>query len=523
VLLLACANLANLTLARLLSRQREIVVRAALGASRGRIIRQLLTESTLVAVAGAIVGLLLARGCMSLLVSFARRFTPRASEVHIDGWVLLFALAVAVLTGLAFGSLPALQATRQRLSDGLREGGTRTTVGAAGNRARALLVVVQVAISFVLLIGAGLTLRSLLKLQRVQPGINRANVLTASIELPFSKYHELDDARAFFTRLLDRLEARPGVIAAALANDNPLEGNLFNPAFKIESQPIAPGEPEPRTSFHSVSTGYFRALAIPLLEGRLFKAGDTAEAPLVAVVNSSLARRSFPSRSALGQKITITSFGSGKYRTIVGVVADVKQHGLQAEAGPGLYYPLGQAARGEGTLLIRTAGDPTRMIGDLRATVRALDPEQPLAQVQTLEQVHGELLAPSRLTTTLLLLFAVLAFVITITGVSGVTAFFVSERRQEIGVRLALGARQGDVLWLVLRQGVELVAAGLVVGGAAALGLGRLFSSLLFGIEPTDPPTFILVPLALLAVVSLACLLPARRAMRVDPVIALRG
>jgi putative ABC transport system permease protein len=382
---------------------------------------------------------------------------------------------------------------------------------------------VQVALSFVLLAGAGLTLRSLAKLQQVAAGFESSRVLTLSLALPFSKYGQPAARRAFFRELEAQVAARPGVTAAALASDVPLADVPLNPSFKIEGRPLDPLAPEPQAGLHVVSTDYFRLLAVPLLEGRVFNAADGPEAPAVAVINRSMARLYWPGRSPLGQRIAVTSLGPGDWRTIVGVVGDVKQHGLAAEAGAGIYQPFAQAPAAQANLLMRTAGKPLSSLGDVRAVVRALDPEQPIAAVGTLAQVRSAAVAPSRLTATLLSLFALVAFVTTAAGVGGVIAFFVSERMGEIGIRSALGASRGSVLALVLRQGMKLVAAGLAAGAAGALSLTRLLAGMLFGVEATDPMTFAAVGILLLAVVGIACLLPAHRALRIDPVAALRG
>jgi predicted permease len=521
VLLIGCANLANLMIARLLNREHEVMVRAALGAGRGRLIRQMVTESLLLALLGGLFGLLLALLSLPLLVSFANRFTPRASEIGIDLWTLLFALVVTLVTVSVFGFLPAFQVTRQNLATVLREISGRSTLGSNSHRLRGLLIVLQVALSFILLVGAGLTLRSLFKLQQVEMGINQANVLTFKINLPFSKYRNSDDYITFFERLEERLTERPGVVSVATATDGPLEGPS-NPRFKIEGQTRVDHE-EPQATFHAVSPDYFRTLDISLIDGRVFTLQDDGGGQLVAVINQSMARKFWPDQSPLGKRVAMTNLGAGAWRTIVGVVSDVRQHGLEAEPGPGFYYPAKQASNGKMNVLIRTAGDPLRMVGDVRSVVRILDPEQPITGIQTLEQVRSAAIAPSRLTASLLSLFAVLAFLITATGVSGVVAFFVAERTQEIGIRSALGASQASVLGLVLRQMMWLVTSGLIAGLLGAFFLCRLLASLLFGVQPADPVTFTLVALVLSVIVGIACLVPARHATRIDPMLALRS
>jgi putative ABC transport system permease protein len=524
VLLIACGNLANLTLARLLSRQREVVLRAVLGADRGRLVRQLLTESTLLSLLGGALGLLLAYVSMGLLTSFAERFTARSSEVSFDFWVLLFAVGMSILTGLFFGTLPALQLTRQNLSNTLREGGTRATLGVGSNRLRELLVILQVAASFILLVGAGLTLRSVTKLQQVDTGIDSSNVLTMTITLPASKYSEELQIRQFFNRLIEKLADQPGVVSVAVGNDTPVTAATLNPTFKIEGQPVLPTAEQPQLGFHMVTLNYFTTLRVPLRQGRSFNSADTDDTTQVAIINESLARRFFkPNENPIGRRIGLTSLGGGAWRTIVGVVGDIKQRGLDNEAGPSVYFPYEQAADGEGQLMVRTAGDPLMFLSEVRRAVREIDPEQSIANIQTLEQVRRALLAPAKLTATLIGLFALLAFLIAATGVSGVIAFFVNERTQEIGIRSALGASRGNVIALVLRQGLRLVTLGLILGGGGAILLTRLLRNLLFGVEPTDPATFVLIAVTLLAVVGIACLLPARRAARIEPIIAMRS
>jgi predicted permease len=321
--------------------------------------------------------------------------------------------------------------------------------------------------------------------------------------------------------MTDRLRQMPGVISVAGASEGPLEGPS-NPHFKIDGRVLAIGEKEPEASFHVVSEEYFHTLGVPVLEGRSFTTQDRGQ-NLVAVINQSMVRQFWPNESPIGKRIAMTNLGAGVWRTIIGVVGDVKQHGLEAEAGPGFYFSLGQTPIGRFQMFLRAVGNPTRLANDVRAVVRTIDPEQPIANIQTLEQVRSDAIAPSRLTATLLGLFAALAFVITATGVSAVAAYFVNERTHEIGIRSALGASRRDVVALVLRQILVLVGIGLALGALTSIFLSRLLASLLFGVEPTDPTTFVGVALVLLVVVMIACLVPARRAVRIDPMIALRS
>ncbi len=522
VLLITCVNVANLILSRLIRRERELVVRAALGAARRRLIRQLLTESVLLALAGGVLGLLLAAASVRMLVAFSSRFTVRAPEIMIDGRVLLFTLTVSLVTGLFFGVMPAFQAARRDLTSALKEGGERGTVGGTRRRFRSLVVVAQVAISFILLIGAGLTLRSLIKLYQVNPGFEPEKVLTANISLPYLKYQGQPVMRAFFNSLLERLEAHPGVVAAALSSEVPLQDNMFSPPIEIEGRPQAPGEPELRANFDIASEDFFKVMGIPLARGRIFTLSDDPDAPPVVVVNEALARRYWPEQEALGKRIRVRFQGGGEWRTIIGVVSDVKQKDLATEVAPGFYLPF-QQRPGTGMLLfVRTKGDPAALIPDMLSIVHSLDPELPVAKIQTMDQVRSDSIAPARLTAALITCFAVLAFLITAIGTGGVVGSSVNERWREIGIRAALGARRKDVVGLVLRQGMALVLAGLLFGVLGSLLLTKLMSSLLFGVEPTDVVTFVLVALVLVLVVGLACFVPARRATRVDPIVVLR-
>jgi len=521
VLLLGCANLGNLALARLLGRDREIVVRSALGASRRRLLRQFMTESTLLSLLGGALGLLLAFSTKGLLTAFAGRFTPRSSEIAINGPVLLFTFLVALAVGLLLGVVPALQVTRREIVTALKEGSGRTTLGAGGRRLQATFIVIQVALSFVLLVGAGLMLRSVVELDRVQLGFAPQNVVTMTLTLSRTKYREEAQSRHFFDQVRERLAANPRIRSVALSTDAPLNGGVANPNFTIEG---APSEDQPQAAWHNASPDYFRALGIPLLRGRMFAEGDHETAPLVALVNQTLVKQYFSGADPIGKRLQVSDGAGGllPWRTIVGVVGDVKQHGLEADAGAGIYFPFKQEPSLREQLFVRAAGNPESVVREGKSVLREIDPEQPIANVQTLEQLRSDLIAPSRLTATLLGLFALLAFVITATGIGGVTAFQVSQRTREIGIRSALGAQPPAVLGLVLGESLKLVAMGLIAGVLGALFLSQLFTSLLFGVKPADPGTYLAVLLSLLAVVALASLLPARRAAKLDPAIALR-
>jgi predicted permease len=523
VLLIACANVATMSLARMIRREQEVVVRVALGAGRRRLIRQLLTESLLLALLGGALGLAIAASSMKLLVAFANRFTVRSSEIHIDANVLLFTLGVSVVTGILFGLIPALQTSRRNLAVSLRDSG-RTTGSSVKHLARNALVVSQVALSFILLMGAGLSIRSTLKLQQVDPGFNPANVLVATLSLPFSKYQTPQANLAFYEPLMSRLRSYPGVRDVALTGSVPLDGSPRTPSFKIEGSDLGSNQELPKAAVNIASGDFFHALGTPLLSGRTFRDGDNLDAMQVVIINQTLAKRYFPGQDPLGKRIAlVTGGGDGSFSTIIGVVGDVHQESLTSDPIPALYFSLHQAPTRLMRVVVRTAGNPEAMAKAIRSVVHELDPEQPVADVKTLEEVRSVSMAPIRLTATLLALFAVLAFAITVIGISGVVAFSVTERTQEIGIRSALGAGRREVLELILRQGLTLVAIGLVIGVAFSLAFTRILSSVLFGVEPNDPLTFVMVGLVLAAVVSVACLMPARRAMSIDPIIALRS
>ena len=520
VLLIAAANIANLTMARLMRRSREMALRAALGADRARLFRQMLAEGGLLALAGGLLGLAMAAGTMRLLTAFAARFTPRAGEIALDGEVLGFTLAVCILTGLAFAVLPALP-SRANLVSALKEGGA--AVGGGGShRVRAGLVVAQVGVSMVLLVGAGLMLRSLLALQAVDPGFDTQRVLTMTLDLNWSRYTSSDLILGFHDRLHARLSDQPGVLSTASSLTFPLDGHRrINVGFVIEGRPPAQEGAEPLGDLRSATPGYFRTLGIPLVTGRLFTASDGPRSPSVAVVNQTLARRYFGRESAVGHRISADSGQS--WITIVGVVGDVRHYGLDSEPSDEVYLPFSQLPFREGTFLVRTSADPAAMASRIGEEVLAIDPGQPLADVQTLEELRGEALASPRLTTTLLLMFALLALCITAAGLGGVVAFSVSQRTQEIGIRMALGAGRSEVLGMVLREGLGLVAVGLALGIAASILLTRLMTGLLFHVHATDPLTFVGMAVILVLIAAAACLAPARRASAVDPMVALRA
>jgi predicted permease len=523
VLLIVCANVANLALARRLHRQKELALRSALGAGRLRIARQLLTESALLALAGGAAGLLLAVPSLRLLSTFAARFTPRAAEIGLDGNVLLFTLAVSLATGLIAGAAPAL--ARQNPAAMLKEGGDRGTdhgIGGTSLRLRNLLIVFQLAASFMLLIGAGLTLRSLLRLEQVNPGFRLDRVSATDVVLDWHKYNTGERRWAIYEPLFDRVRSQPGFESVALGSTFPLnDSNPWTNTLVVEGRPTAPGKAAPRVDLRIASTGYFETLGIPILQGRAFADQDNLGAPGVAMVNRSLARRVWPDRDPTGQRI---SLNSGRNQLVViGVVGDVKQYGLDSESADEIYVPLAQNPMNGLNLLVRS-DLPIETVGaTVRKILRGIDPEQPVFNTRSLQQVRAESLTPSRVTATLIGIFAVLALAISAAGIAGILAFSVGQRTHEIGIRMAMGAVPGDVLRMILRQAALLVLPGLALGMIGALALTRLMTGLLFGVEPTDPFTFAAVSLLLLTVAAVACFIPARRATEIHPMVALRG
>jgi putative ABC transport system permease protein len=521
VLLIACANVANLALARVMRRETEIAVRAALGASRGRIIRQLLTESLLLSLAGAALGLLFASSCLQLLVSFIGRFTTRAHEVSISTPVLLFTLGVAIITGLVFGSIPAFS-QRLNLVNSLKEGSASSTAKSSRHQLRNLLVIGQVALSFALLIVAGLMVRSFIRLQQVNAGYNPENVLSANIPLNFSKYQRNEDMISFFDRVKAKLEGTPGVLVVGISSGAPLAAGLraFNQPFIVEGRQMSQRDALPVADVNFFSPDSFKALGIPLISGRLFNDHDTPGAPQVAIISQSLAHRYFPNEDPVSKRIS--GDGGKHWLEIVGVVGDVQYYGLDQAALDTAYVPLAQQPM-VSTLLVKTAGDPMSYAKRVQEAVYSVDPEQPVNRFKSLAEMRGDALVQSRLTTLLLGMFAALALAIAATGLSGVIALMVTQRTREIGIRMALGAQSSEVLGMVLMHGMRIIGAGLAVGIFAALVFSRLIRAMLFSTAASDPLTFAAVALVFLAAGFLATYIPARRVTKVDPLIALRS
>jgi putative ABC transport system permease protein len=522
VLLIACANVANLMLARASSRHKEIAIRTAMGASRWRIVRQLVTESLLLSLAGGALGLLIALWGVDLLVASIPSDMPRVSEIGLDRRVLAFTAAISMLTGFLFGLVPALQVSKPDLNEGLKEGGRGSTEGARRNRVRGALVVLEVALSLVLLVGAGLLMRSFVELREVKAGFDPSGVLTASVSLPDSKYGEEAAQAEFFRRVLENLRARPGVHAASAVLPLPLSGSAMMNGLSIEGRPpAAPGE---RLTTHTriTSPEYFRAMNIPVVKGRALDERDSKDAPKVVVVNETFARKYFPGEEAIGKRVEIT-VAEDMSGEIVGIVGDVKHRSLDAAPDPEAYVSYRQVPSGYMVLVLKGDGQSAAALtSTLREAVRQVDSGQALAEIRTMEQLVSNSVARRRFNMLLLGVFAGVALALAAIGIFGVMNYTVTQRTHELGIRIALGAQTKDVLRLVVGQGMTLIVIGVAVGLAASFALTRLMQSLLYGVSATDPLTFAGVALVLASVALLACYIPARRATRVDPMVALR-
>ena len=525
VLLVACANVANLLLARAAVRQKEIAIRVALGASRFRLIRQFLTESLLLAALGGGVGLLLSLWGVSLLQSFVPENISQVKAVTIDGKVLIFTLLVSLLTGLIFGLAPATQASNFNLNETLKEGGRDSAAGSRGNRIRGLLVIAEVAVSLLLLIGAGLLINSFLRLRNVDPGFRTDNLLTMKVVLPKTKYPDQARRSAFYTELLRRVEALPGVKSAGVTTNLPLYRQGNSNSITIENRPApAPGQ-EPSIATRVISPHYFQTMGIQLLQGRPLGAEDKADSPGVVVISETMARKYWPGEDAVGKRLAVGRPESpDDWLTIAGVAKDVRQFGLDAASKPQMYLPYEQAAFFEpNDLVISTNVEPLSLAATVRKAVWEVDKDQPVSDIRTMEDILSESIARQRFSMLLFGIFAVVALVLAAVGIYGVMSYSVAQRTREIGLRMALGAKASDVLKMVVGQGLKLVLIGIVVGLAAAFILTRVMTSLLFGVSATDPVTFIAISLVLIGVAVLASFIPARRATKVDPMVALRA
>jgi putative ABC transport system permease protein len=515
VLLIACGNVVNLLLARGTGRQRELSIRAAMGATRARLARQLLFESCLIAVLAAGIGVALSFVAVRLLVALGPASVPRIEELSIDGTVLAFALGVALTTMIAFGLAPAIQAARQDPQDALRGDSRGSTSGTGSRRMRAALTIAEVALSVALLIGAGLLIRSFARLQQVSPGFQTSGLMTARIGLPNMAYPGGPRKRAFFERLLADLRGRPGIEAAAIASGPPLSGDFTGGDVKLPTQS---NEEAGSSAWRLVGPGYFAAMGIPL-RGREFTSQDVTDVPPVAIISATLAERYFPNQDPIGRTLIMGSFGETPH-TIVGVAGDVKTFGLEAEAGFVFYVAATQYPAWNPMMLVWRSRASS--VDTVHASLRSIDPNVPLSAVESMDTLFEQSMGPRRFNLYLLTAFAGVALTLAAIGLFGVMAYLVSQRTREIGVRLALGATRGEVFRQILGRGLTLAGLGAAIGVGAAMGLSQVMETLLFSVSRRDPVTFIAVPVALVIVAALACYLPARRAMRVDPVVALR-
>ena len=523
VLLIACANVANLLLARAMTRHKEMAIRAALGASRIRVVRQLLTESVLLSLAGGALGLVLAVWWSDLLVALGKENIPRALHIGLDWRVLAFTGAVSVLTGLVFGLVPAIHSSKTGLTESLKEGTRGSGEGARRNRVRGLLVVSELAIAVVLLVGAGLLIQSLWRLQNVSPGFESENLLTFVVGIPDVRY-PVEKQEPFYRDLVAGLTALPGVRSAGSVIPLPLSGNAFSISFETEGRPVAKGD-EPSADFFAISDDYFKTLGVSILKGRDFTERDSAKAPGVIIVNQAFARKFFPNEDPVGKRIKpgmMTYEGKPDWREIVGVVADVRNRNLSSDLRAGYFVPQAQVPFNQMTMIVRTTGDPHAVITAVQNVVHSMDSELPVFDIKTMDDYIGATVAAPRFNATLLVIFASVALVLTIVGLYGVMSYSVAQRTNEIGIRMALGAQTNDVLRLIVAQGFKLVLFGLGLGLLGALASMTLISSLLFVVTWKDPLTFVVVTLLLGFVALLACYVPARRATRLDPLHALR-
>jgi putative ABC transport system permease protein len=524
VLLIACANFANLLLARAAEREREFVIRTALGAGRWRLVRQLLTESVLVSLVGGAIGVVLAIWATSLLISLKPENLPRLQEIGVDGRVLAFTFGVSMLTGILFGLLPALSASRVGVNEVLKEGGRSATAGQSRQLLRSVFVVLELAVAVILLVGAGLLIKTFWNLRSVEPGFNSHDLLTMRIDLPDARYEEKDKQTRFRMQVLDSVNGVPGV-QAAMVSELPLSGDSLDHDFVIDGRPaIAPGD-EPSLETRSVMGDYFQVMQIPLRAGRNFGPQDfDAKAPRVGIANDALVRQYFPGEDPIGKRVRWVREPTVRWITIVGVVGDVKHFGLDLPELPALYSPYPQADPWKRwmSLVARTQADEGTAAAALKQQIWKIDSQLPLTKVKTMNEVAATSFAARRFNMLLLTVFAGLALLLAAVGIYGVMSYAVTQRTQEIGIRMALGARAADVLKLVIRNGMTLTLLGVAIGIAGAVALTRLLTTLLFGVTPTDKATFVVVALLLMAIALLACYLPARRATKVDPLVALR-
>ena len=522
VLLVACANVANLLLARASARYREISIRAAIGAGRGHLIRQLLTESLILSLLGGAVGLLLATWGTKVIETVASRVNPAFTNITIDTKTLLFTVTASVLTGLVFGLAPALQISKPNLAESLKDGRSSGS-SATRNRLRSALVVAEVAMTLVLLVCAGLLIRTVVRLRNVDTGFNSKNVLTMNIGLPGIKYPKPENVVSFYKQATERISALPGVKAAGITSVLPLSDNFDGRGLVVEDHPKPRGE-EISVDLYVVTAGYLKAMEIPLRHGRSITDQDVTDSALVTLINQTMADQLWPNQDPIGRRIKFP--GSDRnpqpWRTIVGVVNDVSQYSLDKKAPMQIYLPHSQFPTSFDNIVVKTESDPASVLGAVRREILAIDKDQAVYNVVTLEQLHADSMSLRRFFMMLLIVFAVLTLILAAVGIYGVMSYVVTQRTQEIGIRMALGARTTDVLTLIVKGGIALALAGVGIGLVTAFALTRLMESVLFGVSPTDALTFVVGSFGLVTVAALACYIPARRATKVDPLVALR-
>ncbi|HEX3144201.1 MAG TPA: ABC transporter permease, partial [Pyrinomonadaceae bacterium] len=523
VLLIACANVANLLLARAITRHKEMALRSALGASRLRVVRQLLTESVLLSFAGGVLGLALAIWWSDLLIALGKKDIPRAIQVGLDWRVLGFTLGVTLLTGVVFGLVPALHLSKTDLNESLKEGRSAGG-GARKNRVRGALVIAELAIAVVLLVGAGLLIQSFWRLQHVNSGLQAQNVLTFNVSLPEVRYSSEKQAR-FYRDLANRVRSLPGVQSASAALPLPLSGDRFGITFQIDGRPVAPKD-APVADLFMTEPDYFRTMGIPLMKGRDFNERDEHSSTPVVIISDAFARQYFPGENPIGKRIepgisTWEDEGS-TMREIIGVAADIHNRALNTDPKPVYYLPQSQVPFSELAMVVKTSNDPHALVSAVTREVQAMDSELPVFSIKTMDEYVSSSVAAPRFNTTLLSIFASVALVLTIIGLYGVMSYSVAQRTNEIGIRMALGAQTRDVLGMIVKDGVKIVGLGLLLGIGGALLLTRLLETLLFGVTTRDPVTFLFIAVLLSLVAMLACCIPALRATRVDPLEALR-
>lgn len=524
VLIIACANIANLLLARATSRQKELAVRTALGASRSSLIRQLLVESFILAIVGGALGLLLSVWSLSALRTLGPSNIPRLREVGIQATVFAFTFIISLLTGIIFGLAPALKASRININEMLKEGGRSGSNGPRTNRIRSFIVTFEITLSVVILIAAGLLIRSFVKLQNVDPGFSSKNVLSMTVVLAGAKYPNLDSRIVFYQQLWDRLEQIPGIDSAGGVSLLPFGPGVGWENIWIEGYPAGPEQMSFQADTRIASPNYFEAMGIPLLKGRLFDAHDTKDSPKVAIVDESFAQHFWPNEDCIGKRIKRGDANSDSpWMTIVGVVRTIRQYSLDAESPRVVFHtPHSQDPAGAMYLVMRTKSDPLNMLSAVTGTIKAMDPELPVYDVSSMDQRLSHSLERRRFSMFLFGLFGALALVLSTVGIYGVISFLVAQRAREIGIRMALGAQARDVLKLVLNQGLRLTAMGILIGIVVAFMLTRFMSSMVYGVGTTDILTFVALPAILATVALAACLIPARRAVKIDPIVALR-